>query len=108
VRWFTGSELERVDAVDAARKWRRFAEYADVDTPCCSASRTASPYSSPGRARILACPRSTRRWEAFLELAAGRRANPCPADESIPALQIALACDGSLASGEPVAVEEVI
>ena len=45
--------------------------------------------------------------QAFLELVAGRGPNPCPADESIPALRIALACDRSLATGEPVAVDEV-
>lgn len=32
VRWFTGSEVERVYAVGAVRRWQRFAEHGDVDT----------------------------------------------------------------------------
>ncbi len=32
VRWFTGSEVERVYAVGAVRRWRRFDEQGDVDT----------------------------------------------------------------------------
>ena len=45
--------------------------------------------------------------EAFLELIAGRRPNPCPASESIHALRIALACDRSRAEQRPVSVSEV-
>ena len=45
--------------------------------------------------------------EAFLDLVAGRRPNPCPASESVNALRIALACDLSRADGRPVALAEI-
>ena len=45
--------------------------------------------------------------EAFLELAAGRGPNPCPASESIHALRVALACERSRAEGRPVALAEI-
>jgi len=45
--------------------------------------------------------------EAFLDLVAGRGANPCPGSEALAALGIAVACDRSLAEGRPVALTEV-
>ena len=45
--------------------------------------------------------------EAFLAIARGERANPCPARESLAALRVALACDVSRAEGRPVAIAEI-
>ncbi|NSC24422.1 dehydrogenase [Streptomyces albus subsp. chlorinus] len=44
---------------------------------------------------------------AFVELAAGRTANPCSPGEALQALYIAEACDLSRRKGEPVAVADV-
>jgi myo-inositol 2-dehydrogenase/D-chiro-inositol 1-dehydrogenase len=42
---------------------------------------------------------------AFVEVALGRRENPCPPSEDLAALRIALACERSVASGSLEAVE---
>lgn len=44
---------------------------------------------------------------AFVEVAAGRRENPCTAAEALEALYTAEACDRSRRTGRPVAVSEV-
>ncbi|WP_240500801.1 Gfo/Idh/MocA family oxidoreductase, partial [Streptomyces albus] len=44
---------------------------------------------------------------AFVEVAAGRAANPCSAAEALEALYVAEACDLSRRKGEPVTVAEV-
>ncbi len=44
---------------------------------------------------------------AFLDVARGRRDNPCPPADARAALRVAIACDRSLAERRPVAVEEV-
>jgi myo-inositol 2-dehydrogenase/D-chiro-inositol 1-dehydrogenase len=45
--------------------------------------------------------------EAFVRFALGQGANPCPPESSLKALQAALACEQSVASGEPVEVATV-
>jgi myo-inositol 2-dehydrogenase / D-chiro-inositol 1-dehydrogenase len=44
---------------------------------------------------------------AFLEVAAGRRKNPCTPEDALEALRVAVACDLSRAEHRPVRVEEV-
>lgn len=44
---------------------------------------------------------------AFVEVAAGRAANPCPPAEALEALYIAEACERSHRTGEPVALTDV-
>ncbi|MGY1438642.1 Gfo/Idh/MocA family protein [Streptomyces reniochalinae] len=44
---------------------------------------------------------------AFVDVAAGRAANPCPAAEALEALYVAEACDTSRRTGLPVAVSDV-
>jgi myo-inositol 2-dehydrogenase/D-chiro-inositol 1-dehydrogenase len=44
---------------------------------------------------------------AFLEVAAGRRANPCPPEEAREAIRVAMACDLSRRLHRPVRPEEV-
>ncbi|HTX00805.1 MAG TPA: Gfo/Idh/MocA family oxidoreductase, partial [Acidimicrobiales bacterium] len=41
---------------------------------------------------------------AFVELVAGRRANPCPPAEDVAAMRVAVACDRSRREGRPVQV----
>ncbi len=43
----------------------------------------------------------------FVEVAAGRAANPCPPAEALEALYVAEACERSRRTGEPVAVADV-
>ncbi len=45
--------------------------------------------------------------EAFLEFVQGRRENPCPARESLPALKVALACERSSAEQRRVELAEL-
>jgi myo-inositol 2-dehydrogenase / D-chiro-inositol 1-dehydrogenase len=45
--------------------------------------------------------------DAWLESVAGERANPCPGEEALEALRVAVACDLSAREGRPVRVEEV-
>jgi myo-inositol 2-dehydrogenase/D-chiro-inositol 1-dehydrogenase len=45
--------------------------------------------------------------DAWLEVVAGERANPCPGEEALEALRVAVACDLSAREGRPVRVEEV-
>lgn len=45
--------------------------------------------------------------DAWLEVVAGERANPCPGEEALEALRVAVACDVSAREGRPVRVEEV-
>ncbi|HLH69975.1 MAG TPA: Gfo/Idh/MocA family oxidoreductase [Candidatus Dormibacteraeota bacterium] len=45
--------------------------------------------------------------EAFVRFAQGEDANPCPPESSLRALQVALACERSVASGGPVKVATV-
>jgi myo-inositol 2-dehydrogenase / D-chiro-inositol 1-dehydrogenase len=45
--------------------------------------------------------------DAWLEAVAGERPNPCPGEESLEALRIAIACDRSARKGRPVRIEEV-
>ncbi|HEX2368027.1 MAG TPA: Gfo/Idh/MocA family oxidoreductase [Acidimicrobiia bacterium] len=44
---------------------------------------------------------------AFLEVAAGRRKNPCTPEDALEALRVAVACDLSRAEHRPVRLEEV-
>ena len=44
---------------------------------------------------------------AFLEVAAGRRQNPCTPEDALEALRVAVACDLSRAEHRPVRLEEV-
>jgi myo-inositol 2-dehydrogenase / D-chiro-inositol 1-dehydrogenase len=44
---------------------------------------------------------------AFVELVAGRRANPCPPEDALEAIRVAMACDLSRQLHRPVRVEEV-
>ncbi|MGH8873805.1 MAG: Gfo/Idh/MocA family oxidoreductase, partial [Acidimicrobiia bacterium] len=44
---------------------------------------------------------------AFLDVALGRRANPCTAQDAYQALRVAVACDLSRAERRPVSLEEV-
>jgi len=46
-------------------------------------------------------------FDAWLEVVAGARANPCPGEEALEALRVAVACDRSAREGVPVRVEEV-
>jgi myo-inositol 2-dehydrogenase/D-chiro-inositol 1-dehydrogenase len=48
-----------------------------------------------------------RETAAFVDVVAGRRANPCPPEEDLAAARIALACERSVASGRAVQLEEV-
>jgi myo-inositol 2-dehydrogenase / D-chiro-inositol 1-dehydrogenase len=45
--------------------------------------------------------------DAWLEVVAGERANPCPGEEALEALRVAVACDLSAREGRPVRIEEV-
>ncbi len=44
---------------------------------------------------------------AFLEVAAGRRQNPCTPEDALEALRVAVACDMSRADHRPVRIDEV-
>jgi myo-inositol 2-dehydrogenase/D-chiro-inositol 1-dehydrogenase len=44
---------------------------------------------------------------AFVEVAQGRRENPCTAEDALEALRVAVACDRSRAEHRPVLLEEV-
>lgn len=46
-------------------------------------------------------------FDAWLQVVAGERQNPCPGEESLEALRVAIACDRSAREGRPVHVEEV-
>jgi myo-inositol 2-dehydrogenase/D-chiro-inositol 1-dehydrogenase len=46
-------------------------------------------------------------FDAWLEVVGGQRQNPCPGEESLKALRVAIACDRSAREGRPVRVEEV-
>jgi myo-inositol 2-dehydrogenase/D-chiro-inositol 1-dehydrogenase len=46
-------------------------------------------------------------FDAWLDVIAGERPNPCPGEDSLEALRVALACDRSAREGRPVRVEEV-
>lgn len=46
-------------------------------------------------------------FDAWLQVVAGQRRNPCPGGESLKALRIAVACDRSAREARPVRVEEV-
>ena len=154
-RWLTGSEVERVYATGAARKWERFARHGDVDTaavvlimeeglpvlvsgtrhdprgydfraelfgsddsiavgldertPLRSVERTGpEPASDPYRGFLDRFAGAfDAELRAFLELVEGRRANPCPGEEALAALRVAVACDRSLAERRPVDLAEV-
>jgi myo-inositol 2-dehydrogenase/D-chiro-inositol 1-dehydrogenase len=45
--------------------------------------------------------------QAFVSLALGEIANPCPPDSALESLRLAIACERSVASGAPVRVAEV-
>jgi myo-inositol 2-dehydrogenase / D-chiro-inositol 1-dehydrogenase len=45
--------------------------------------------------------------DAWLRLVAGEQPNPCPGEEALEALRVAVACDRSRAEGRPVRIEEV-
>jgi myo-inositol 2-dehydrogenase / D-chiro-inositol 1-dehydrogenase len=47
------------------------------------------------------------RLGTWLEVVAGERADPCPGEEALEALQVAVACELSAREGRPVRVEEV-
>jgi myo-inositol 2-dehydrogenase/D-chiro-inositol 1-dehydrogenase len=47
-------------------------------------------------------------FDAWLELVGGERENPCPGEEALAALRVAVACDRSAREGVPVRVEEVL
>ena len=44
---------------------------------------------------------------AWLELVRGERENPCPGEEALHALRVAIACERSRSEGRPVRLEEV-
>ena len=44
---------------------------------------------------------------AFVDVAAGRRASPCTAEDALEAMRVAVACDRSRAEHRPVRLEEV-
>jgi len=44
---------------------------------------------------------------AFVTLARGESANPCPPDSALESLRIAIACEESVRRGGPVAVAEI-
>jgi myo-inositol 2-dehydrogenase/D-chiro-inositol 1-dehydrogenase len=46
-------------------------------------------------------------FDAWLEVVAGKRPNPCPGEESLYALRVAIACDRSAREGRPLRLEEV-
>jgi myo-inositol 2-dehydrogenase/D-chiro-inositol 1-dehydrogenase len=46
-------------------------------------------------------------FDAWLQLVGGQRQNPCPGEESLEALRVAIACDRSAREARPVRVEEV-
>jgi myo-inositol 2-dehydrogenase/D-chiro-inositol 1-dehydrogenase len=46
-------------------------------------------------------------FDAWVQVVAGERENPCPGEESLEALRVAIACDRSAREGRPVRVEEV-
>lgn len=48
-----------------------------------------------------------RETAAFVEVAAGRRPNPCPPEEDVAAARVALACEHSVRAGRVVGIEEV-
>ncbi len=48
-----------------------------------------------------------RELGVFMEVAAGRAANPCPPEGARAAMAVAVACDLSRAEHRPVAVREV-
>jgi myo-inositol 2-dehydrogenase/D-chiro-inositol 1-dehydrogenase len=81
----------------------------DERTPLRSVERGFAPFGSDPYRGFLDrfAPAFEAEMEAFLELVAGRRENPCPARESLAALRIALACDRSRADGRPVALAEI-
>lgn len=45
--------------------------------------------------------------DAWLRLVAGEESNPCPGEEALEALRVAIACDRSRAEKRPVRIEEV-
>jgi myo-inositol 2-dehydrogenase/D-chiro-inositol 1-dehydrogenase len=45
---------------------------------------------------------------AFIEVAAGRIANPCPPEDAREAIRVAMACDLSRKLHRPVRIEEVV
>jgi myo-inositol 2-dehydrogenase/D-chiro-inositol 1-dehydrogenase len=49
-----------------------------------------------------------REFDAWLAFVAGDGANPCPGEEALAALRVAVACDRSAREGVPVRVEEVL
>ena len=49
-------------------------------------------------------PAYSAQLDAFVGYAAGERANPVPPRDALRALEIAVACEESVASGAPVAV----
>jgi myo-inositol 2-dehydrogenase/D-chiro-inositol 1-dehydrogenase len=46
--------------------------------------------------------------EAFVDLVLGRAENPCPPEEALSALRIAVACERGWRERRPVRVEEVV
>jgi myo-inositol 2-dehydrogenase/D-chiro-inositol 1-dehydrogenase len=46
--------------------------------------------------------------EAFVDLVLGRTVNPCPPEEALSALQVAVACDRAWRERRPVDVQEVV
>jgi myo-inositol 2-dehydrogenase/D-chiro-inositol 1-dehydrogenase len=47
-------------------------------------------------------------FDAWLQLVAGERENPCPGEEAYHALRVAVACDLGARERRPVRVEEVV
>lgn len=68
------------------------------------AERPADPYPNfQERFRIA----YERELAAFVEVAQGKRENPCTVDDAMEALRVAVACDRSRAAHRPVALDEV-
>ena len=47
-------------------------------------------------------------FDAWLQLVAGERENPCPGEEAYHALRVAVACDQGVRERRPVRIEEVV
>jgi myo-inositol 2-dehydrogenase / D-chiro-inositol 1-dehydrogenase len=81
----------------------------DSRTPLRSVERDGPPLSETPygnfRERFPAAYRAE--MEAFVDVARGRRASPCTAEDALQALRVAVACDRSRSEGRPVRLEEV-
>lgn len=81
----------------------------DDKTPLRSLEPGVAPPPCPGYLNFQERFRTAYEAElaAFLDVARGRRPNPCTADDAYEALRIAVACDLSRAEHRPVRLEEV-